>query len=346
MINYIDKLDERIRLGEEINGGEAILHSLLNEGVETIFGYPGGAIMPLYDSLLQSGDSFRHILTRHEQGAIHAAQGFARATGKTGVCFATSGPGATNLLTGIADAYLDSTPLVCITAQVVNNLVGTDAFQEIDILTMSMAVTKWNTRVGSVEELANVLAKAFYIAGAGRPGPVLIDITKNVFVENVKFNYTKYKSLQTYKPVIQPDIEQVVKAADWLNTAKRPMILFGQGIIQSKSSEELRELVEKTGIPAASTLLGLSALPAGHPLFMGMLGMHGNYAPNLKTGETDLVLAIGMRFDDRVTGKVSTYLTQARIIQVDVDPTELDKNIVAELEILADAKAFIKSLSL
>ena len=340
----MEKLEDRIMAGREISGGEAILLSFLEEGVETMFGYPGGAIMPLYDALHQAEDCFRHILTRHEQGAVHAAQGYARVTGRTGICLATSGPGATNLLTGIADAYLDSTPLLCITGQVVDSLVGTDAFQETDILTISMAVTKWNTRISSAEEIPATLAKAFYIAGAGRPGPVLIDITKNVFSERIKFRYSKCNSLQTYKPIIQPDLEQVIKAADWINNAKRPLVLFGQGIILSKASEQLREFVEKAGIPAAATLLGLSGLPAGHPLFMGMLGMHGNYAPNLKTGETDLVLAIGMRFDDRVTGKVSTYLRQARIIHVDIDPTELDKNMETELEIQADAKAFLKSL--
>ncbi len=344
MTDCSEKLEERILTGEKITGAEAILLCFLEEGVETMFGYPGGAIMPLYDALHQSGDCFRHILTRHEQGAVHAAQGFARVTGKTGVCLATSGPGATNILTGIADAYLDSTPLVCITGQVVDNLVGTDAFQETDILTISMAVTKWNARVSSAEELSAVMAKAFYIARAGRPGPVLVDITKNVFSEKIKFRYSKCNSLQTYKPIIQPDIEQVIKAADWINSAKRPMVLFGQGIILSKSSEELRAFVEKSGVPAAATLLGLSALPAGHPLFMGMLGMHGNYAPNLKTGEADVVLAIGMRFDDRVTGNVSTYLPKARIIHVDIDPTELDKNIVTELEIQADAKAFLQNI--
>jgi len=344
MTDCLERMEERVLADKPIIGSEAILLSFLEEGVETMFGYPGGAIMPLYDALHQSGDCFRHILTRHEQGAIHAAQGFARVTGKTGLCLATSGPGATNLLTGLADAYLDSTPLVCITGQVVDNLVGTDAFQETDILTISMAVTKWNARISKAEDIPEVLAKAFYIAGAGRPGPVLVDITKNVFSEKLKFKYSKCHSLQTYKPVVQPDHDMVIKAADWINTAKRPMILFGQGIILSKASEELRAFVDKTGVPAASTLLGLSALPAGHPLFMGMLGMHGNYAPNLKTGETDMVLAIGMRFDDRVTGKVSTYLRQSRIIHVDIDPTELDKNLETELEIQADAKAFLKNI--
>ncbi len=344
MTDCSKKLEDRILAGDDINGGEAVLLSFLEEGVETMFGYPGGAIMPLYDSLHQSEDCFRHILTRHEQGAIHAAQGYARVTGRTGVCLATSGPGATNILTGIADAYLDSTPLVCITGQVVDKLVGTDAFQETDILTISMAVTKWNARVSKAEDLPAVLAKAFYIAAAGRPGPVLIDITKNVFAEKLKFRYVKCNSLQTYKPIMQPDIEQVIKAADWINTAKRPMVLFGQGIILSKSAKELQAFVEKAGVPAAATLLGLSGLPDDHPLFMGMLGMHGNYAANLKTGDADLVLAIGMRFDDRVTGEVSTYLKQARVIHVDIDPTELDKNLETELEIQADAKEFLKSL--
>lgn len=335
---------KKLKGNQNLNGAEAILLSLLEEGVEILFGYPGGAIMPFYDTLYQYDGCFRHILTRHEQGAIHAAQGYARVTRKTGVCLTTSGPGATNILTGLADAYLDSTPLVVITGQVVSHLVGTDAFQETDILTMSMAVTKWNAQVNDINELGTVMAKAFYIANSGRPGPVLIDFPKDIFSTKLAFNYSSCTSLKTYRPNYQPAPEQVDKAARWINTANRPLLIFGQGIVLSKAEEELRLFVEKTGIPAASTLLGLSALPASHPLFMGMLGMHGNYAPNMMTGEADLVIAIGMRFDDRVTGKVDTYLKNSRIIHIDIDPTELGKNIDADLEIEADAKSFFKSI--
>lgn len=329
---------------QNVNGGEAILLSFLEEGVDTLFGYPGGAIMPFYDTLYQHDGCFRHILTRHEQGAIHAAQGYARVTRKTGVCLTTSGPGATNILTGLADAYLDSTPLVVVTGQVVSSLVGTDAFQETDILTMSMAVTKWNAQITDAKDIPEVMAKAFYIANSGRPGPVLIDFPKDVFATKFAYSYSPCTSLKTYKPNYHPAPELVDKAARWINTAKKPLLLFGQGVVLSKAEEELKMFVERTGMPAAATLLGLSALPASHPLYMGMLGMHGNYAPNLMTGETDLVVAIGMRFDDRVTGKVDTYLKQSRIIHVDIDPTELGKNMDTDLEIEADAKSFLKSI--
>ncbi len=339
-----EKLLNKLNNNQEVNGAEAILISFLEEGVDMLFGYPGGAIMPFYDTLYQHDGCFRHILTRHEQGAIHAAQGYARVTRKTGVCLTTSGPGATNILTGLADAYLDSTPLIVVTGQVVSNLVGTDAFQETDILTMSMAVTKWNAQVTDVNDIPKVMAKAFYIANSGRPGPVLIDFPKDVFSTKLKFKYTHCTSLQTYRPVMKPAPEQVDKAARWINTANKPMLLFGQGVVLSKAEEELKLFVERTGMPAASTLLGLSALPASHPLHMGMLGMHGNYAPNLMTGEADLVVAIGMRFDDRVTGKVETYLKQSRIIHIDVDPTELGKNMDTDLEIEADAKSFFQCI--
>ena len=328
----------------QVTGAEAILLSFLEEGVDTLFGYPGGAIMPFYDTLYQYDGCFRHVLTRHEQGAMHAAQGYARVTRKTGVCLVTSGPGATNVLTGLADAYLDSTPLVVLTGQVVSHLVGTDAFQETDILTISMAVTKWNTQITDAKDIPAIMAKAFYIANSGRPGPVLIDFPKDVFSTKIPFNYQACHSLQTYRPNYKPLPEQIDKAARWINTANRPMLLFGQGVVLSKAEEELRLFVERSGMPAASTLLGLSALPASHPLHMGMLGMHGNYAPNLMTGEADLVLAIGMRFDDRVTGKVETYLKNSRIIHVDIDPTELGKNMDTDLEIEADAKSFLHSI--
>jgi len=335
---------KKLTSNQKVNGGEAILLSFLEEGVDTLFGYPGGAIMPFYDTLHRHYGCFRHILTRHEQGAIHAAQGYARVTRKTGVCLTTSGPGATNILTGLADAYLDSTPLVVVTGQVVSSLVGTDAFQETDILTMSMAVTKWNTQVTDAKDIPAVIAKAFYIAGSGRPGPVLIDFPKDVFSAKIDYNYSPCASLETYKPNYNPAPELVDKAARWINTANKPLLIFGQGIILSKAEEELKLFVEKSGMPAAATLLGLSALPASHPLYMGMLGMHGNYAPNLMTGEADLVVAIGMRFDDRVTGTLDTYLKQSRIIHVDIDPTELGKNMDTDLEIEADAKSFLKSI--
>ncbi|MCD6331985.1 MAG: biosynthetic-type acetolactate synthase large subunit [Bacteroidales bacterium] len=328
----------------KVTGSEAVLLSLLEEGVDTLFGYPGGAIMPFYDALHLNDGCFNHVLTRHEQGAIHAAQGYARVTHKTGVVITTSGPGATNILTGLADAYLDSTPLVCFTGQVVGNLIGSDAFQETDILTISMAVTKWNARVNRVEELPELIAKAFFIARSGRPGPVLIDLPKDVMMSKMAFTYTQVQSLRTYEPKMEPDPDLVAKAAQWLNNAQKPMILFGQGVVLAKAEEELRQLVEQSGSPAAATLLGLSALPASHPLYKGMLGMHGNYAPNMKTGEADLILAIGMRFDDRVTGTVSTYLKQARIIHVDIDPTELNKNKEVDLQIEADAKAFMQRI--
>lgn len=335
---------QKLQDNTHVNGAEAILISFLEEGVDTLFGYPGGAIMPFYDTLYQYEGCFRHVLTRHEQGAIHAAQGYARVTRKTGVCLTTSGPGATNILTGLADAYMDSTPLLVITGQVVSHLVGTDAFQETDILTMSMAVTKWNAQVNDVNDIAEVMAKAFYIANSGRPGPVLIDFPKDIFSTKLEFKYKPCISLPTYRPVHQPAPEQVDKAARWINTASKPMLIFGQGVVLSKAEEELKLFVERTGMPAASTLLGLSALPASHPLHMGMLGMHGNYGPNLMTGEADLVVAIGMRFDDRVTGKVDTYLKQSRIIHVDIDPTELGKNMDTDLEIEADAKSFLQSI--
>ena len=327
-----------------VNGAEAILLSFIEEGVDTLFGYPGGAIMPFYDTLYQYESCFRHVLTRHEQGAIHAAQGYARVTRKTGVCLTTSGPGATNILTGIADAYMDSTPLIVITGQVVSHLVGTDAFQETDILTMSMAVTKWNTQITNADDIPAVMAKAFYIANSGRPGPVLIDFPKDVFSTQLPFNYESCDSLQTYKPNYTPFPEQVDKAARWINTANTPLLLFGQGVVLSQAEEELKSFVERSGMPAAATLLGLSALPASHPLYVGMLGMHGNYAPNLMTGEADLVIAIGMRFDDRVTGTVATYLKNSRIIHIDIDPTELGKNMDTDLEIEADAKSFLQSI--
>ena len=327
----------------KIRGAEAVIKCLKEENTEYIFGYPGGAIMPIYDALYDYPE-INHVLSRHEQGAIHAAQGYARASGKTGVVFATSGPGATNLITGIADAMIDSTPLVCITGQVASHLLGTDAFQEIDIISISMPVTKWNFQVTTAEEIPEVLAKAFYIASSGRPGPVLIDITKDAQFAMADFTYEKCNKIRSYKPV--PTVSQVAvnEAAALINAAKKPFLIFGQGIILSGAEQELKTLIEKTGIPAAWTILGLSALETAHPLNVGMLGMHGNYAPNVLTNECDLLIAVGMRFDDRVTGNLNSYAKQAKIIHFDIDPAEINKNVKVDLAVLGDAKASLSML--
>ena len=331
-------------MAEKITGSQALIRSLLEEGVQTIFGYPGGAIMPIYDALYDHRDKLNHVLTRHEQGAIHAAQGYARVTGKTGVCFATSGPGATNLLTGIADAMIDSTPLVCITGQVASPLLGTDAFQESDIVGMSMPVTKWNFQITQVEEIPEVIAKAFYIANSGRPGPVLIDIAKDAQFAPIEFEYKKCTQIRSYIPSYPVEMKQVEAAAEAINKAKKPFLLFGQGVILSNAEEELRVFLEKTGIPAAWTLLGNSALPSNHPQNVGMLGMHGNYGPNVLTNECDLLIAVGMRFDDRVTGNVSKYAKQADIIHIEVDPAEINKIVDTKFPVLGDAKKVFKKL--
>ncbi|MGS4344095.1 biosynthetic-type acetolactate synthase large subunit [Myroides odoratus] len=319
-------------------GAEAVIQSLTAEGVKTIFGYPGGAIMPIYDALFHHLDKVNHILTRHEQGAIHAAQGYARSSGKTGVVFATSGPGATNLITGLADALIDSTPLVCITGQVSSHLLGTDAFQETDVMGISMPVTKWNCQITKATDIAPTLAKAFYIASSGRPGPVLVDITKDAQFEKLDFNHEKCTSVRSYQPKPKLNIDQVQTAIKFLNQAKKPLMIVGQGIMLSNAEEELLAFAEKMGIPVASTLLGLGAFPSHHPLYVGMVGMHGNYAPNVKTNECDVLLAIGMRFDDRVTGDVSRYATQAKVIHIDIDIAEINKIIKADAPIVADAK--------
>lgn len=329
----------------KVTGSEAVILSLLEEGVELIFGYPGGAIMPVYDALYDYDKKITHILTRHEQGAAHAAEGYAKITGKAGVCFATSGPGATNLITGIADAMIDSIPMVCITGQVASPLLGTDAFQESDVLGISMPVTKWNYQVTTAEEIPEAIAQAFFIAQTGRPGPVLIDITKDAQFGELEFNYKKCRKIRSYVPETPVDPFKVKEAADIIDKAKKPMLLFGQGIIISKAEEELREFVEKTGIPAAWTLLGLSALPTDHPLNVGMLGMHGNYGPNVKTNDADLIIAVGMRFDDRVTGKVSAYARDAKIIHIDIDHAEINKIIKADVAIIGDAKKALKMLT-
>jgi acetolactate synthase-1/2/3 large subunit len=327
----------------KLRGAEAVMKCLKEENTEYIFGYPGGAIMPIYDALYDYPE-INHILSRHEQGAIHAAQGYARASGKTGVVFATSGPGATNLITGIADAMIDSTPLVCITGQVASHLLGTDAFQEIDIISISMPVTKWNYQVTNAEEIPEVLAKAFYIAASGRPGPVLIDITKDAQFALSDFSYKKCSKIRSYKPVPVLNPNSVKAAAELINEAKKPFLIFGQGIILSGAEQELKTLIEKTGIPAAWTILGLSALETDHPLNVGMLGMHGNYAPNILTNECDLLIAVGMRFDDRVTGNLNAYAKQAKIIHFDIDPAEINKNVAADLAVLGDAKESLSML--
>ncbi len=325
-------------------GAEAVIQSLRAEGVKTIFGYPGGAIMPIYDALFHHLETVNHILTRHEQGAIHAAQGYARTSGKTGVVFATSGPGATNLITGLADALIDSTPLVCITGQVASHLLGTDAFQETDVMGISMPVTKWNCQVTHAADIAPTLAKAFYIASSGRPGPVLVDITKDAQFEKLDFSYEKCTSVRSYQPKPKLNVDQVQAAANLLNKAKKPLMIVGQGIMLSNAEEELLAFAEKMGIPVASTLLGLGAFPSHHPLFVGMVGMHGNYAPNIKTNECDVLLAVGMRFDDRVTGDVSRYARQAKVIHIDIDTAEINKIIKADAPIVADAKEALSVL--
>ena len=329
---------------KEITGSEALIKSLIEEDVNTIFGYPGGAIMPIYDSLYSYLDKINHILTRHEQGAIHAAQGYSRVSGKVGVCFATSGPGATNLITGIADAQIDSTPLVCITGQVPSQLLGTDAFQESDVIGISMPVTKWNYQITNANEIADVMSRAFYIAKSGRPGPVLIDITKDAQFSNVSFNYKKCDKIRSYHPYPIIRKTKIKEAAKIINNSKKPLILVGQGVLLSKAENELLQLSEKTGIPVASTLLGLSAISCHHKNYVGYLGMHGNYGPNLKTNEADLLIAIGMRFDDRVTGDTTKYGTNAKIIHIEIDPSEIDKIIKADVAINADAKEAIINL--
>jgi acetolactate synthase I/II/III large subunit len=330
---------------EAISGADAILQILIEEGVDTIFGYPGGAIMPLYDKLLDYEGKIQHYLTRHEQGAAHAAQAYAMVTGKPGICFATSGPGATNLVTGIANAFLDSVPVVFITAQVVSYLIGTDAFQETDIIGISMPVTKWNCQVKKAEDIPDTLAKAFYIAKTGRPGPVLIDITKDAQVEKLDFKYTKCNYLRSYNPHIPLHKKAIESAAIIINHAERPLILAGHGVLLSRAENELKAFAEKTGIPVALTLLGLSAFPSDHRLYTGMLGMHGNYGPNILTNEADLIIAIGMRFDDRVTGNLKKYAKNSTIIHIEIDEAEINKNVAVDVEINNDAKDALQYLT-
>ena len=329
----------------QTTGAEAVIQSLKAEGVKTIFGYPGGAIMPIYDALFDHLEEVNHVLTRHEQGAIHAAQGYARTSGKTGVVFATSGPGATNLITGLADALIDSTPLVCITGQVASHLLGTDAFQETDVMGISMPVTKWNCQVTKAADIAPALAKAFYIASSGRPGPVLVDITKDAQFEKLDFSYEKCTAVRSFQPKPKLNADQLQAASKLLNEAKKPLMIVGQGIMLSNAEDELLVFAEKTGVPVASTLLGLGAFPANHPQFVGMVGMHGNYAPNVKSNECDVLLAVGMRFDDRVTGDVSRYAKQAKVVHIDIDAAEINKIIKADAPVLADAKEALAFLT-
>jgi len=328
-----------------ISGAEAVIRSLLEEDVNLIYGYPGGAIMPIYDELYKFQDKLNHVLTRHEQGATHAAQGFSRVSGKVGVVMATSGPGATNLITGIADAQIDSTPMVCITGQVASHLLGSDAFQETDIIGISTPVTKWNCQVTKAADIPIVLAKAFYIAKSGRPGPVLIDITKDAQFEMMEYSYKKCNSVRSYNPVPDYSIDMIKKATKLIDNAKKPFIVFGQGVILGNAEQEFKDFIEKTGIPAAWTILGLSALPTDHRLNVGMVGMHGNYGPNVLTNECDLLIAIGMRFDDRVTGNLNTYAKQAKIIHMEIDPAEINKNVECDVPILGNIKSTLPVLN-
>ncbi len=330
----------------QVSGSVALLEALIAEGTETIFGYPGGAIMPIYDALYDYRDKLNHILVRHEQGGIHAGQGYARSSGRVGVVFATSGPGATNLVTGLADAQIDSTPLVCITGQVFAHLLGTDAFQETDVINITTPVTKWNYQVTDAGEIPEAIAKAFYIARSGRPGPVLIDITKNAQIQ--KFDYKGYQPcnhIRSYrpKPVIRPQF--IEQAAAMINQAEKPFVIWGQGVLLGGAEQEFRAFIEKAGLPAAWTILGVDALPTDHPLNVGMLGMHGNYGPNVLTNECDVLIAIGMRFDDRVTGRLDKYARQAKVIHLDIDPAEIDKNVKADVPVWGDCKETLPLLT-
>ena len=329
---------------ERISGSEAIVRCLLEEGVKILYGYPGGAIMPVYDELYKYQDKIHHVLCRHEQGATHSAQGYARISGDVGVAIATSGPGATNLITGIADAQIDSTPMVCITGQVPSHLLGSDAFQETDIVGISTPVTKWNHQVTKASEIPEVIAKAFYIAKSGRPGPVLVDITKDAQFEEFDYKYEKCTGIRSYKPVPETKKGSIQSAAELINNAKKPMVIWGQGVILSEAEEEFKAVIEKAGIPSAWTILGASAIPTSHPLNIGMVGMHGNYAPNVLTNECDVLIAIGMRFDDRVTGNLATYAKQAKVIHFEIDPAEIDKNVKTDVAVLGDAKASLAEL--
>ncbi|MCC3217535.1 biosynthetic-type acetolactate synthase large subunit [Chryseobacterium sp. X308] len=323
----------------QLSGSRIILEAFLQEGVKTVFGYPGGAIIPIYDALYDYKENLKHILVRHEQAAVHAAQGLARVSGEVGVVLATSGPGATNLVTGLADALLDNTPLVCITGQVFEHLLGTDAFQEIDVMNITSPVTKWNYQVTDAHELPEVLAKAFYIAKSGRPGPVVIDVTKNAQLQSVAYKgYSPCHTLRSYKPDPDPCMENIGKAAELINNAEKPFVIAGQGIMLGKAEKEFLQFAEKSGIPVAWTVLGMSAIPTHHPQAVGMVGMHGNYGPNILTNECDVLIAVGMRFDDRVTGRLDQYAKQAKIVHLDIDNAEINKNVKADVPVLGNCK--------
>ncbi len=343
-----DSQDYTVQTSEQVvlNGSHAVIRSLLAEGVETIFGYPGGAIMPVYDAIYDYQDKINHILVRHEQGAGHAAEGYARLSGKVGVCLVTSGPGATNLVTAIADAIIDSTPMVCLIGQVAKHLLGTDAFQETDVMGVTMPITKWNYQITSADEVPEIMAKAFYIAKSGRPGPVLIDITKNAQNEMMSrpFEYKPCSSMISYRPRLVPKQEQLEKAAALINSAKKPFLFVGHGVQISGAEEALLKFLQKTGIPCASTLLGLSSVAVDHPLYMGWLGMHGNYGTNVLTNQCDLIIGVGLRFDDRITGDVSRYAKQAKIVHIEIDPAEIDKIVKADAPVVGDAKATLELL--
>lgn len=331
---------------ELINGSHAVIKSLIAEGAETIFGYPGGAIMPVYDAIYDYQDQIHHILVRHEQGAAHAAEGYARITGKVGVCLVTSGPGATNLVTGIADAIIDSTPMVCVIGQVASHLLGTDAFQETDVIGVTIPITKWNYQITNPDEIPEIMAKAFYIAKSGRPGPVLIDITKDAQLKMMtkQFEYKKCEKLISYHPRLSPKKEQVEAAAKLINEAKKPFLFFGHGVQIAGAEQDLLKVIEKTDIPAASTLLGLSSVSVDHPNYVGWLGMHGNYGTNVLTNQCDLIIAVGMRFDDRVTGDLSRYAKQAKVVHIEIDPAEIDKIVKADAPVVGDAKIALELL--
>ena len=331
-------------MAQKLNGAHAFMQALIQEGVETIFGYPGGAIMPVFDALYDYSDKVNHILTRHEQGATHAAQGYARVSGKVGVALVTSGPAATNAITGVADALLDSTPLIVVTGQVGAALLGTDAFQEIDVVGITQPITKWSYQIRKAEDVAWAVARAFYIARSGRPGPVVLDFAKSAQSQEVEFDYKPCTFIRSYIPVPAIKEEQVEKAAELINQAKKPFALVGQGVILANAEKELLEFLEKADIPAASTLLGLSAMPTDFSLNKGFLGMHGNVAPNMKTNECDVLIAIGMRFDDRITGDLNTYAKQAKIIHLDIDASEIGKNVTPDAPVLGSAKDSLPAL--
>lgn len=330
---------------EKISGAEILMRSLINEGVETIFGYPGGSIMPVFDALYDHAEDFHGVLVRHEQGAVHAAQGYARSSGKVGVCIVTSGPGATNTLTGISDAILDSTPVVVIAGQVSTSVLGTDAFQEIDFVGITQPITKWSYQIRRPEDIPWAVARAFYIAGTGRPGPVVLDFNKDAQVAMTEYIPQVVESVRSYIPYPAPSKEAIACAAELINRSERPFVLVGQGVELGGATEELKEFIEKAGIPAARTMLGLSALPSDHRLCVGMLGMHGNYGPNVNTNECDLLIAVGMRFSDRVTGNVNTYAKQAKIIHIDIDHAEINKNITVDVPIVGDCKEVLPMLT-